>query len=252
MKDNVRAFVTGGVRIDAVPLGDAVKLLLAPEGGCAVHLCNAYTVALASRDNDFRQAVNEGSLNLADGMPLVWIAKRLGFTEMNQRVYGPELMASVLDCGQAIGTRHFLYGSTPEVLGALTTAVGNRWPAAKIVGAIAPPFRPIPDGELEDAVKAINESGADIVWVGMGTPKQDELVARLARIGTHSYVAVGAAFDFIAGTKRQAPPWMQRSGAEWLFRLATEPRRLWKRYLVGNSIFLWVNVRNRPALVRSR
>ena len=247
-----QAFVTGGVRIDAVPLDEAVDLLLAPGSTHVVHLCNAYTVALASRDDAFLHTVNSGSLNLADGMPMVWIAKRLGFTEMRRRVYGPDLMAQVLDLGQALGTRHFLFGSTRQVLDSLQSEIGGRWPAAKIVGSIAPPFRPITDYELRDVLAEFDAAGSDIVWVGMGTPKQDELVARLAAIGSHSYVAIGAAFDFIAGTKQQAPRWMQHSGLEWLYRLATEPLRLWRRYLLGNTRFVIVNLRRRPKVMGQR
>lgn len=240
------AFVTAGVRIDVVPIDRAADLLLGPDGGLAVHLCNAFTVALATKDEHFRWTLNAGGLNLADGMPLVWIAKRLGFAEMDQRVYGPDLMAQVLDQGQALGSRHFLFGSTPQVLDSLVAAINIRWPSAQIVGTFSPPFRQITDEELAAAVATIDESAANIVWVGMGTPKQDDLVARFGAISAHNYVAIGAAFEFIAGTKRQAPRWMQRSGLEWAYRLASEPRRLWRRYLLGNARFVWANLRHRP------
>jgi len=238
------------VRIDAVSLHDAVDRLLTGSGPTAVHLCNAYTVSLAVKDLAFRDVVNAGHLNLPDGMPLVWIARRLGISCLDRRTYGPDLMAEALSRGQNVGTRHFLYGSTPAVLNALVAEIAKRWPAAKVVGSIAAPFRPITNDDLLAAIEAFEAADANVVWVGMGTPKQDDLVARMAASGTHTYVAIGAAFDFIAGTKKQAPTWMRNSGLEWLFRMASEPRRLWKRYLVGNTRFVWANLRQRPALTR--
>ena len=242
------AFKTGGVRIDAVTLDEAVERLLIPGAGLAIHLCNAYTVALASKDEALLRILNDGDLNLADGMPLVWIAKSLGLRIMQRRVYGPEFMSVAMDRSQNSGIRHFLYGSTPDVLKSLEAQIAARWPGADVVGAISPPFGPITDDNLRAAVEAIGQAGADIVWVGMGTPKQDMLVARMAAMGPQSYVAIGAAFDFIAGAKKQAPSWIREHGLEWVYRLATEPRRLWKRYLLGNSRFIWVNARVRPRL----
>jgi N-acetylglucosaminyldiphosphoundecaprenol N-acetyl-beta-D-mannosaminyltransferase len=145
----------------------------------------------------------------------------------------------VLRAGTDLGVRHYLHGATAEVLDKMVLRLGTLVPGAQIVGTDAPPFRPLTEAEELDAVTRIRESRADIVWVGLGTPKQDEFVARMRdRLGV-PLVAVGAAFDFVAQTKPMAPAWMQRSGLEWAFRLATEPRRLWKRYLVGNTLFLF-------------
>jgi N-acetylglucosaminyldiphosphoundecaprenol N-acetyl-beta-D-mannosaminyltransferase len=152
-------------------------------------------------------------------------------------------MAGALDRGCERGVRHYLYGSTPEVLDRLGRAIADRWPGAEVVGAESPPFRELTDADLRAAAKRMDGAGADLVWVGLGTPKQDDAVHRLARLGPATYVAVGAAFDFLAGTKRQAPVWMQRRGLEWCFRLATEPRRLWRRYLLGNLRFIRVVLR---------
>ena len=168
---------------------------------------------------------------------------------MDGRVYGPDLMARCLDAGRPAGTRHYLYGGTEELLAKLESRILERWPGAELVGAEAPPFRDLSDHEIAAAAERMRESGADVVWVGLGTPKQDWAVDRLAVGGSARCVAVGAAFDFIAGTKRQAPAWIGRSGFEWLYRLLIEPRRLWKRYLVGNSVFVWRNIRCRPRLV---
>ncbi|MFO1536893.1 MAG: WecB/TagA/CpsF family glycosyltransferase [Actinomycetota bacterium] len=231
-------FAVGGVRIDALALPTAVARLVEETGPRAVHLCNAYTVALADRDPALRAMLNADDLVLPDGMPIVWVGRRRGAPGLPGRVYGPDLMAGALDRGRAHGIRHHLYGSTPDVLDRLRRVIGERWPGAEIVGAESPPFRDLTDADLRAATERMAASGADLVWVGLGTPKQDDAVHRLARLGPATYVAVGAAFDFLAGTKRQAPVWMQRRGLEWCFRLATEPRRLWRRYLIGNLRFV--------------
>jgi N-acetylglucosaminyldiphosphoundecaprenol N-acetyl-beta-D-mannosaminyltransferase len=242
------ALVVGGVRVDALQLDSAVDALFAAPGPAAVHLCNAYTVSLAARDRRLREVLNAGTLNLPDGMPMIWIARRLGLAHMLRRVYGPDLMMLALERGSEPGLKHYLYGSTPEVLHALQAQISERWPGACVVGAESPSFSSIADDELVASIARMSAVGADVVWVGMGTPKQDELVHRMAVVGSHRYVAIGAAFDFIAGTKKQAPTWMREHGLEWLFRLVSEPKRLWKRYLVGNTRFLWCILRDRPHL----
>lgn len=234
------------MRIDALDLASAVDAVLQGRPGGAVHLCNAYTLSLASRDAAFATVLNRGALNLADGTPVVWIGRRLGFGHLDRRVYGPELMAACLDRGRATGVRHYLFGSTSETLHALRTQIEHRWPGAEMVGYEAPPFRAQNDDEVAVSSRTMALARADVVWVGLGTPKQDEMVDRLARSGSATYVAVGAAFDFIAGTKRQAPRWMREHGLEWLFRLLIEPRRLWRRYFIGNTRFVWSNLRRRP------
>jgi N-acetylglucosaminyldiphosphoundecaprenol N-acetyl-beta-D-mannosaminyltransferase len=241
-------FRSCGVRIDAVPLDAAAQMIVDRDVTGAVHLCNAYTLSLASKNPALTQVLERGSLNLPDGMPLVWIAKRLGLAHMTQRVYGPDLMQLVLDRGQKAGLRHYLYGSTPHVLDALQRKINAQWPEAQIVGVESPPFSA--DAVVSDeAIEKIAASGAQVVWVGLGTPKQDLVMPRFAEHPDVTFVAVGAAFDFIAGTKKQAPWWVQKSGAEWAYRFAAEPRRLWKRYLIGNSRFVAANVRSRPAKV---
>jgi N-acetylglucosaminyldiphosphoundecaprenol N-acetyl-beta-D-mannosaminyltransferase len=147
-------------------------------------------------------------------------------------------MQAVIDVGRTTGARHYLYGSTPDVLYALSLAIDARWPGTEITGAESPPFRELSEEELKESVRRAESSGATIVWVGMGTPKQDLLVNRMSTLSDLTFVAIGAAFDFIAGTKSQAPRWMMRMGMEWLYRLVSEPRRLWKRYLVYNIKFV--------------
>jgi N-acetylglucosaminyldiphosphoundecaprenol N-acetyl-beta-D-mannosaminyltransferase len=235
------AFRCCGVRIEAATLEDAVDRLRAfaeTGGGRAVHLCNAWTLALARRDAVLAEALNRGDLNLPDGTPLTWVGRRVGFSHMQRRVYGPDLMLALMRAGVATGLRHYLYGSTPEVIAALAQQLSERAPGIELVGSESPPFRPLTCGEERELEERIGRARPDILWVGLGTPRQDLFVDRFRdRLGA-TLVAVGAAFDFIAGTKRQAPVWVQDRGLEWAYRLATEPRRLGRRYLVGNVLFL--------------
>jgi N-acetylglucosaminyldiphosphoundecaprenol N-acetyl-beta-D-mannosaminyltransferase len=234
------ALRTCGVRIDVLDREGAADEVVARAlagGPCAVHLCNAYTLSLAVRSQRTADLLDAGDLNLPDGTPLVWVARRKGI-ETSGRVYGPDLMLDVLDRGRAHGLRHFLHGSTPEVLADLEATLRARLRGVEIVGSFSPPFRDATAAEDDEAVARIVASGAHVVWVGLGTPRQDEWVARLRDRIPVPLVAVGAAFDFHAGRKTQAPAWMQERGLEWLFRLATEPRRLWRRYLIGNPVFL--------------
>ena len=245
------SFVACGVRIDAHQIDTMVEQILAwtnESTGRAVHLCNAYTLSLALHDDALSALLNEADTNLSDGMPLVWIARRLGLSHMRERVYGPDLMVATIDQGRARGLRHYLYGSTPEVIGLLEANLRTKYPGVELVGVESGPFRPLTDAEEHDLARRIADSGADVVWVGLGTPRQDLFVDRFRDLVPATFIAIGAAFDFHAGTKRQAPRIVQRFGFEWLFRLVTEPRRLWKRYLIGNGRFVWAVLRRRPKL----
>jgi N-acetylglucosaminyldiphosphoundecaprenol N-acetyl-beta-D-mannosaminyltransferase len=147
-------------------------------------------------------------------------------------------MLATTRAGRTWGLRHYLYGSTPDVVGALARQLAELAPGIEIVGVESPPFRPLTDQEQFELIERVRLARPDIVWVGIGTPHQDLFVDRFRnQLGT-ILIAVGAAFDFIGGAKRQAPTWIQDHGLEWLFRLATEPRRLWRRYLIGNVVFL--------------
>ena len=205
-----------------------------------VHLCNAYTLALADRDPAFRAMLGRASRNFPDGQSVVWANRLLHRRAVvpRARVYGPDLFLDVVALGRSVGLRHYLLGSTPEVLERLADELCRRFPGAEIVGMTSPPFGTFSEAETRRQVRLLTASGADVVWIGLGTPKQDWESARLAALVPAVFCAVGAAFDFVAGTKRQAPLWMRRSGLEWLHRLATEPRRLWRRYLLGNVRFL--------------
>ena len=242
-----RVLRTCGVRVDPLTMDAAVARIVAAGAArrpLAAHLVNAYTLSLAVRDEGFRALLERGDLNLPDGTPLVWLGRRAGLDELRTRVYGPDLMQAVVDRGREAGTTHYLYGSSPEVIDRLAARLRRDHPGAAIVGAESPPYRPLTAAEEDAMVARICGSEAQVVWVGLGTPKQDVFVDRFrGRIGV-PLVAVGAAFDFLAGTKRMAPRWMQQRGLEWLYRLASEPRRLWRRYLVGNTVFLWRALRD--------
>lgn len=238
----------GGLRISvAGPEAAALRVCEAAsdksrEAGLAIHLVNAYTISLAHKDADYANVLAHSAANLPDGRPLSWISK-LKRTPVSQ-VRGPSLFAEVMDRGRQENLRHFLLGATDETLQKLRAELRLRYPGINIVGQFSPPFRPPTALEIAAQDDMIRESHAQIVWVGLGTPKQDFEVHRLAKALPVTAIAVGAAFDFVAGSKKEAPSWMTTFGIEWLYRLATEPRRLWRRYLIGNFEFLWAMLRN--------
>jgi N-acetylglucosaminyldiphosphoundecaprenol N-acetyl-beta-D-mannosaminyltransferase len=230
-----------GVGISAIDMAQAVHAIeewTADSAAQYVNVCTVHTVMECRRDQRLRRIVNGSGMSTPDGMPLVWLSWLHGYSNAG-RVYGPDLMLAVCDRTQATGRRHFFYGGAPGVAERLARALQTRYPALIVAGTYSPPYR-APDTDEDDTVlAAINASAPDIVWVGLGTPKQDYWVSRHRdRLTAPVLIAVGAAFDFHAGLLRQAPRWMQRSGLEWLFRLAQEPRRLAFRYLVYNPLFV--------------
>ena len=230
-----------GMRLSALDLEDAAaRIERAVDEGRRGYVCirDAHGVVKCHRDPALKAVHNQAFLVTPDGMPLVW-ALRLAGHGRADRVYGPDLMLALFDRGRARGTRHFLYGATPETLERLEARLLARHPGARIVGRFAPPFRALGRDERDEVARRIDGSGADIVWVGLGTPKQELWMAEMRpRLAAPMLIGVGAAFDFHAGAKRQAPRWIQRSGLEWAFRLAAEPRRLARRYAVTVPSFL--------------
>ena len=250
---STREFV-GSIAFSVMPLHEAITVILNEANrvsktgnsqGVAVHFCNAYNVALARSDRAYRDLIGRGDYVFSDGVPITWVGKRVrpDVAHEWERVYGPDVMQGVFAHSTPTNPRHYLLGSSPAVLAALQQRLLERFPDAHIVGTESPPFRSATEDELRECDRRIRDTGATIVWVGLGTPKQDVEVARLAASLPIVAIAIGAAFDFLAGTKPQAPIWMQKSGTEWLFRFASEPRRLAKRYLWGNSVFLTEAIR---------
>lgn len=233
-----------GVRVSAVNLASATRLIQdAIEAGRKEYVCvrDAHGIVQSQADAALRLIHNRAFLVTPDGMPMVWALWQAGHGT-SDRVYGPDLMLSVFETGIPKGARHFLYGATDETLARLSSQLLRKFPQAQIVGAYAPPFRPLTEDEEAAIADTINRSGADVVWVGLSTPKQEFWMARMrCRLEAPMLVGVGAAFDFHAGLKRQAPRIVQRSGFEWTFRLMCEPRRLWRRYavVIPSFILLW-------------
>jgi N-acetylglucosaminyldiphosphoundecaprenol N-acetyl-beta-D-mannosaminyltransferase len=205
-----------------------------------VCVCNTHTVMASHEDPALRAALLSSSLNVPDGQPLVWALGALGHSLLD-RVYGPELMARACARAAAVsGQRFYLYGGRDQdALIRLGMSLRRRFPGINIVGAYAPPFRPLTPEERTAISEDINEAEADVVWVGIGVPKQEKWMAELRpHLNAPVLVGVGAAFDFLAGLVPQAPPMLQKAGLEWAFRLSQEPRRLWRRYLRYNPRFV--------------
>jgi N-acetylglucosaminyldiphosphoundecaprenol N-acetyl-beta-D-mannosaminyltransferase len=195
------------------------------------------------RDGAIRKIHNSAGMVTPDGMPLVWFGHHLGFTQM-ARVYGPDLMLEVCEFSLRTGYRHFFYGGAPGVPEKLAAELQGRFPGLAVAGTYSPPFGDVSQEEDARIAQIINASRADIVWVGISTPKQEKWMAsHTGRVDAPVLIGVGAAFDIHSGLKPQAPAWMRRSGLEWLFRLSTEPKRLWKRYAINNPLFVALAVR---------
>lgn len=234
------SYRTCGMQVDAVDIDTAYERLayFAGRGSSATfHFVNAYTLSLTDNDADYAKIFRSSELNLPDGMPLAWVGRHLGGKKV-KRISGSEFFAHAVAEGRADGLRHYLYGSTPEVGEALARNLTTQFPGAQIAAVESPPFRRLTeDDEMELAVN-IGKSGANVLWVGLGTPKQDILAHRVTSRTHVPVLAIGAAFDFVAGMKKRAPVLMQRAGMEWLHRLASEPRRLGPRYIAGNARFI--------------
>jgi N-acetylglucosaminyldiphosphoundecaprenol N-acetyl-beta-D-mannosaminyltransferase len=230
-----------GMRVDATSYRDATDRIMAwAKNGESRMVCAASVnnVMETRESGDFLDTMNRADLVTPDGMPLVWGLKLLG-VKGPTRTYGPSLTEILFDRAEVSGVPVGFYGGTPEVLDDLLEIVGRRWPELKVTYAYSPPFRSLTAEERQREVADINASGARLLFVGIGSPKQDRWMdSNKNQIGA-VMLGVGAAFDFIAGVKNQAPSILQRLGLEWFFRLLSEPRRLWRRYLVRNPRFLY-------------
>src|SRR6266851_6661044 len=235
------AFRVLGVRVDAVQIAGVVLQMedwIARRESCQyIAVTGMHGVTEAQHDARFKAVLNSAGLVVPDGMPLVWISRWLGFN-LRRRVYGPELMASFCEQTAAKRYRHFFYGGAPGVADDLASQFVSRFSGALVVGTFSPPFRALTAEEDREIIHAIEGAQADIVWVGLSTPKQERwMYEHRDRLNVPVLVGVCAAFDFYTGRVTQAPAWMGDHGLEWLFRLSVEPRRLWRRYLVYGAEF---------------
>ena len=236
-------FLTGTRLADAA---DAIVARARDRSSPGVHISIFAVDSLLKCRDDPRLAAtaNAAWMALCDGMPLV-VAGRLAARLPMDRCYGPDVMLAVLDRGRAAGLRHYFYGGADEETSRLLRErMEARFPGLVVAGREVPPFRPLTEEERRETAARIDATGADVVWVGLGTPKQDFWMADMRPLlRAPVLVAVGAAFPFHAGKVPQAPRWMQRACLEWLYRLCAEPRRLWRRYLIGNPRFLLLVLR---------
>jgi N-acetylglucosaminyldiphosphoundecaprenol N-acetyl-beta-D-mannosaminyltransferase len=232
-----------GIQVSAINMDQTLEILDHwITAGVRQYVCvtGVHGVMESRRDERLQQIHNAAGLVTPDGMPLVWWTRSCGWRHA-RRVYGPDLLLTCCQRSITTGYRHFFYGGQEGVADLLVRRLTKRFPALAVAGTYTPPFRALTKQEDEDVVQMINAAAPDIVWVGLGTPKQEYWMAdHVDRLEAPVLIGVGAAFDFHAGLKRQAPRWMQQSGLEWLFRLSSEPRRLWKRYLLNNPAFVWL------------
>jgi N-acetylglucosaminyldiphosphoundecaprenol N-acetyl-beta-D-mannosaminyltransferase len=230
-----------GTAVSALSLDQARDLILSVRGQRrAGYVCHAtaYGVNAAHGDAAFRSALNGSWLTHPDGMPLVWLGRWHGHRGLT-RVYGPDLMEAVCAAGRPAGLTHFFYGGAPGVAEALRDRLRARFPGLVVTGTFTPPYRALSGPELTTLQQTLSRQPPDVIWVGLGSPVQEKFMAEHWRsLDAGVLIGVGAAFDFLSGRVAQAPRWMQRGGLEWFFRLCTEPRRLWRRYLVNNPMFV--------------
>jgi N-acetylglucosaminyldiphosphoundecaprenol N-acetyl-beta-D-mannosaminyltransferase len=216
---------------------DAIARAVAERRKGYVCVTGVHGVSEAQDDPEFRRILNRAFLNTPDGMPMVWLGRLAGHRAMG-RVYGPDLMTLVMRESVARGWRHFFYGGANGTAERLRAVLTEKFPGLQVTGTYEPPFRPLNDVEQAVLTAQVAAAKPDMIWVGLSTPKQERfMAANLARLDTTLMLGVGAAFDMLAGTKSQAPRWMQRSGLEWFYRLCQEPRRLGPRYLKNNPLF---------------
>lgn len=232
--------------IDAIGWDEVVSRIAswaAHRQSRVVALCNVHSVVTASQEPAFQTVLSQADLALPDGAPVAWALRREGFSEQ-QRINGPDLTWRYLQVAEQLGQSVFFYGSTQDTLDRLLVTIKASFPKLKIVGMESPPYRELSEEEDQAYVDQINQSGANVLFVGLGCPKQEAwMAAHRGRIKA-VMLGVGAAFDYHAGTIQRAPVWMQKIGMEWFHRLLSEPRRLFKRYTVTNSIFIFRMVKS--------
>ena len=211
--------------------------------GDYICVSNVHTIVMAHENDSYKKIQNEAAVVLPDGKPLSVLERKQGGFLEAKKVSGPDLMPEIFKLSEKAGYRHFFYGSTEKTLNLLKHNLMKEYPNLEIAGVYAPPFRQLTKEEDKDIIQKINEAAPDFLWVGLGAPKQEIWMASHKNKVSAVMIGVGAGFDFYAGTVRRAPVWMQRCGLEWFYRLLQDPKRLWKRYVVTNSKFMWYMLR---------
>ena len=207
------------------------------------YLCvsNVHTTVTAWEDKEYCEIQNRGIMAIPDGAPLALISRRRGFNQ-TKRTDGPRYMLAVLERSANMGYRHFFYGSTQETLDKMRRVLEKEYPGVQIAGMYSPPFRALTEKEDEDVIKMINEARADFVWIGVGAPNQERFMAAHQGKIRGFMIGIGAGFDYLAGSIKRAPMWMQNCSLEWFYRMIQDPRRLFWRYMRTNSIFIWLTI----------
>jgi N-acetylglucosaminyldiphosphoundecaprenol N-acetyl-beta-D-mannosaminyltransferase len=234
-----------GINVAAIDLDRAAAVIIeaaVAHRSLEVHLCNAYTMSLVDRDDELRAALDRADLNLPDGAPVAWLLRRSG---ARGPVRGRALMTAVVELGTAGGLRHYLWGGGPDVADEAAARLRQLEPAFVAAVCETPPYTDLDDDEVRALASRVRAAATDVLWIGLGTPRQDYLVPRISALVSCPVVPVGAAFDFLAGRVREAPRLLRGSGFEWAYRLFREPRRLWRRYLIGNPRFVMAAARSR-------
>lgn len=238
----IKTCIILGVPVAVINMEQTVKYLeenMLKLKGKYITVCNVHTTVMAYEDEKYGKVQNQAALALPDGKPLSIVSKFRGHKEA-QRVTGPDLMGEMFQRGQAgNGLKHYFYGGKPETLDKLEKELGRKYPDLQIAGMYSPPFRKLTEEEKREDIRRINESKADIIWVGLGAPKQENWMYEHKGVLHGVSIGVGAGFDYHAGEIKRAPAWMQKMSLEWLARLMQDPKRLWKRYLVTNVKFIW-------------
>lgn len=237
----VDSFPVLGLPISVVNLEKACNLIFEwakNKNSRTVSACTVNDLMQARKIKTVKTALLKSDLNTPDGMPLVWIGQKIYHKKIS-RVYGPDLMAKILARTEGKPIRHFFYGGDKKTLGLLIKKIKNKYPGILIAGYFSPPFRELSKNEEKEVLEKLKKNQADIIWVGLGVPKQNIFIGQFhSFLPSKILIGVGAAFDFLSGTKRQAPLWMQHAGLEWLFRFLSEPKRLWRRYLPQIPCFI--------------
>ena len=235
-----------GVSISATTYDQAADAIIDAakrrQSATVTHM-SGHGLTMAARDAKFRAVINSFDIIAPDGQPVRWVVNKFHRANLPDRCYGPELMMRLCRAAAKEGVSIYLYGSSDDVLVALSRNLRRRFPGLVIAGIESPPFRQLTEQETDEAIARINDSGAGLVFLGLGCPRQDVFASTYKDRIQGVQLCVGAAFDFHAGNKKMAPRWMQRSGLEWFFRLTQEPTRLWRRYLSIHATFAFLLTR---------